>query len=149
MKTYDFNPDYVIYIDGAHEDKTFGSPGACAGIILKSGSFYQKISKAYYSTDVNQMEIMGARISLNLLPNNKNIHIYTDSQLVESVINRFTTIPPGRMWSESGNLLKQEITRMSNVKAFWIKSKSGNEWNTEVHHLARKALLKFIGISKA
>lgn len=101
--------NYKVYIDGASR----GNPGkAGAGILLiDSGSDSQEIKKYLGNCTNNQAEYLAFITALETFsnPENKNLHIFTDSQLLANQINGSWKVKHpdiNKLFTKAKNLIK-------------------------------------------
>lgn len=133
-----------IFIDGS----CLGNPGPggyC--IIIKYNKNYEKIiSKGYYLTTNNRMEIMSAIIALEYLNKNFFLNIKTDSQYLRQGITNWIFKWEKHDWHTANNKKVKNIDlwmRLFNlIKKYkinwqWIKGHNGDKNNERCDKIAR------------
>lgn len=136
------NKPVIAYTDGA----AFNNPGpggwAC---VLMHGSHRREISKGYYRTTNNRMELMAVIEAMRALKKpGTPIVIHADSQYVINAIEKkwvFGWEKKGFKKKKNPDLWKQflEQYRKHDVKFEWVKGHAGIEENERCDELAKEA----------
>jgi ribonuclease HI len=138
-----------IWTDGASVDNP--GPGGY-GIIIKCREQKWERAGGFQLTTNNRMEIMGALVALEAIPNNCKATIYSDSQyLVNSIKRNWAKMWRSKGWKKKGNktvpnadLWKRMLQLCDNheVEFKWIKGHHFNVENNRCDRLAESAARK-------
>ena len=138
----------IIYTDGACS----GNPGPGGwGAVLFYKDSKKEISGFLGNTTNNIMEMTAVIEALNCLKTSCKISLYSDSKYVITGITQWIYGWMKKNWvSASGKPVKnkglwKEIFNLSSkheIKWFWVKGHSDNEWNERCDYLARKEIKK-------
>ena len=133
-----------IYTDGACSRNP--GPGGWAYLMRWKG-IEKKDSGCERHTTNNRMELRAVIEALKAIKRPvKKIIIYSDSQYVESGINKwlkswkqrnFINVKNSEMWFELSDLINRKA---ENVEAVWVKGHSGHSENELVDRMAVKAI---------
>ncbi|WP_343188366.1 ribonuclease HI [Buchnera aphidicola (Ceratoglyphina bambusae)] len=134
-----------IYIDGS----CIKNPGPGGyGILLKYKNFEKKISKGFYLTTNNRMELMAAIESLKCLKKKCLVTIITDSKYVILGISNWIKKWKMKKWKNTKkNVIKNldlwkklyNLTKKHKIEWIWIKGHKGNYENNICDKLAKNA----------
>lgn len=139
-------PDYKVHTDGSALENP--GPGGWAAVV-RCGDQKVTLSKGYYLTTNNRMEMMAVIATLEELGPGKHFEIYCDSTYT---INGATLWAPG--WSRTGWISKKtfqpiknqdlwkimlELLAVNKVDFFKVKAHAGIPDNEEADKLAKEA----------
>lgn len=134
--------DIYIYTDGS----SIGNPGPGGyGVVIKMLDCIKEISKGFYYTTNNRMELLAVIISLEYFnTSHQNIILYTDSKYVVNAINNKWLFSWKR--SKFSNIKNKDLwTRFlwiyfyHKIDFVWIKGHNNNYYNDLCHKLAFEA----------
>jgi len=137
----------TAYTDGACS----GNPGPGGiGILFIYKNRRKEISKGYYHTTNNRMELLAAIVAIESVRKTYEIELYTDSKyLCDSVNKGWLSKWIDNGWKKADKKSARNIDLWKRlavlikdrpVRFIWIKSHSGHPENELVDHLARQAL---------
>ncbi len=141
----DLLPHVTIYSDGACEPNP--GPGGWAALLLSSG--HEKVlTGAEANTTNNRMELTAAVESLNALNTHCQVDFYTDSEYLRRGITEWLPDWRRRGWKrKSGKLANIDLwqaleacLKEHQVAWHWVRGHAGNQYNSRVDSLARKAM---------
>ena len=141
------NNKITIFTDGACSGNP--GPGGWGALLIYVDKAEKELFGYSEMTTNNRMELLAVINSLEYLPQNSSVDIYTDSIYVKNGITvwldnwiknnwRTANKKPVKnidLWQQ----LKQIISN-HNVNFYWIKGHSGNPGNEKADALARKAM---------
>jgi len=134
-----------IYTDGSCL-KNPGNGGWAA--IININDKIKKISGSVKDTTNNKMELMAPIKALQEIKEQQSIEIYTDSQYVKLGItdwvhkwikNNWLTSKKEPVKNKELWIQLYELSKLFEIKWFWVKAHAGNILNEEVDLLAKKA----------
>ncbi|QJC37246.1 ribonuclease HI [Enterobacteriaceae endosymbiont of Donacia thalassina] len=120
-------------------------PGGCAAI-LQYHKYEKILTKGFFLTTNNRMELMASIIALESLKENCNIYIFTDSKYLKNGITTWLYNWKKCNWLRNNkkkvkniDLWKRLELSLSNHNIYWkwIKSHSYNKMNNKCDKLAR------------
>lgn len=130
------NKNLTIYTDGG----CIPNPGGKGGIgivILEGDKVLLEISKSYYPTTNNRMEVMAAIVALESIGDNNDIEIVSDSQyLVLTMNGEYSKKKNPDLW----HLLGKEIQKQKSVRFSWVKGHANTKYNERCDELASAAI---------
>jgi ribonuclease HI len=133
---------YYIYTDGSCIPNP-GKGGASSILIKDECKIIEKIYNENNTTN-NRMELKAVIMSYDIIPDNSECIIYTDSSYVVNGINKWIYSWKKNNWKGVKNRdLWEELDKIQsnkNVKICWIKGHSNNKWNELADKLAKQAL---------
>jgi len=132
----------TIYTDGACS----GNPGPGGwGAILRYGENSKELSGGEPETTNNRMELTGVITALSALKEPCRVSLYTDSQYVESAINKgWLESWRKKGWKRKGGEVKNPdlwqalvpLLERHDVTFIWVKGHAENEYNNRCDELA-------------
>lgn len=138
--------EYTIYTDGS----SLGNPGPGGyGIVAQCGETKVSLSKGYYKTTNNRMELMGVIVALEEFGPGIKVDIYTDSDYViksatvwmrgwiRNNWNSYKTQQPIK--NKDLMVILNELLKKNKVKFHWVRGHSGVPGNEEADLLATTA----------
>ena len=135
-----------IFTDGS----CLGNPGkGGVGILLRYNQHEKTVSKGYFQTTNNRMELMGAIRGLEELKRRCNVLLVTDSQYVMKGINEWMVNWKKRGWKtaakepvKNADLWQRlDASRARHdVKWRWVKGHAGHELNERADQLANRGV---------
>jgi ribonuclease HI len=135
-----------VYTDGCYLPGY--SVGSYACLLLSDGQAYELV-KSRKASDNLEMELTAVAKALSAIPGACNVSLFTDSQSVISMLNKFpiwqkNTFP--RFVMKYMHLLDDIFCAMSRhiVKINWVKGHSGNTRNNRCDRLAYKSANAYI-----
>ena len=142
----------VIYTDGACR----GNPGRGGwGAVLRYSGFERKLSGGEVQTTNNRMELMAAIQALEMLKEQCDIALYTDSNYLRLGINEWLPQWRRRNWKTADRkaVKNQDLWQRLESAAqrhkivwHWVKGHSGNEGNELADQLANEGCGKGSGV---
>lgn len=139
-------PDYIAYTDGS----ALGNPGPGGyAAVVRCGDQKVTLSKGYYLTTNNRMEIMSVIATLEEFGPGKHFEIYSDSQYTIDGATKWA-----RNWSRTGWVswktqqpiknqdlwkIMLELLAVNKVTFIKVKAHSGIPDNEEADKLAKDA----------
>ena len=130
------NKSLTIYTDGG----CIPNPGGKGGIgivILEDDKVLLEISKSYYPTTNNRMEVMAAIVALGAIGNYNDVEIISDSQyLVLTMNGEYSKKKNPDLW----HLLGKEIQKQKSVRFSWVKGHANTKYNERCDELASEAI---------
>ncbi len=134
----------TLFSDGS----SLGNPGPGGyGTIVRYKDHEKLLSDGEPYTTNNRMELRGVIEGIKVLKEPCNIDVYSDSSYVVNAINtwldgwvkkNFKKVKNPDLWQEY-----LEVSRMHNVKAFWVKGHDGHEENERCDKMARQKAEQF------
>jgi len=132
-----------IYTDGACK----GNPGPGGfGTVLRYGSIEKRISKGFFLTTNNRMELTAAIEGFKVLNEPCNVELYSDSKyLIDGMSKGWASKWKANNWIKSDKkpALNTELWEqllmydsVHNVKYIWVKGHNGNKYNEECDKMA-------------
>lgn len=145
-KYNDTNEHIEIYTDGACK----GNPGPGGyGAVIISGNYEKKLSKGYFNTTNNRMELFAAIDALETLGEKSSLTLYSDSKyLIDGMTKGWA-----KKW-KSNNWIKSDRKKALNtdlwekllaldekhdINYVWVKGHNGNEYNELCDKMAVEA----------
>tara|TARA_B100001057_G_C22430372_1_gene787169 strand:+ start:238 stop:684 length:447 start_codon:yes stop_codon:yes gene_type:complete len=135
-----------IYTDGACSGNP--GPGGWGAIILYNNDS-STLSGGEKLTTNNRMEITAVIKSLEIIEENSEIKIYTDSKYVINGITNWIKSWKENDWISSNKKVVKNVDLWKNLELLvqkkiiswqWVKGHSGNEMNEKVDKIARNEL---------
>lgn len=145
-------PAPVVY--KAHTDgSALGNPGPGGyAAVVRCGDQKVTLSKGYFKTTNNRMEILGVIATLEEFGPNQQFEIYTDSQYTIDGSTKWMKgwLRNGWISWKSGEMIKNqdlwkimnELLKVNKVKFIKVKAHSGIPDNEEADQLAKAAAAK-------
>lgn len=139
-------PDYIIYADGS----ALGNPGPGGyGIVARCGDTKVTLSKGYYRTTNNRMELMAVIAALEEFGPGIKVKIVTDSQYVIKsatiwmrgwIRNNWITYSTQQpVKNKDLHMVLNELLKKNKVKFEWVRGHTGVPDNEEADQLAKEA----------
>ena len=133
-----------IFTDGS----CLGNPGAGGiGVLLRYKKHEKSLSKGYFLTTNNRMELLAVIEALNNLKESCDIHLYSDSQYMKNGITQWIFNWKKNNWKASSGkpvknqdlwiALDQAIARHQ-VDWRWVKGHAGHRENELCDQLAKQ-----------
>lgn len=133
----------TIYTDGACS----GNPGPGGyGAILMYGEHKKELSKGFFLTTNNRMELLGAIEALSALKNPCVVDLYSDSKYVIDALTKGWAVKwRAAGWSrgKSGPAINPDLwarlldlCEMHEVRCHWVKGHAENPYNNRCDELA-------------
>lgn len=134
-----------IFTDGS----CLGNPGPGGyGILLRYHKHEKILSKGYFHTTNNRMELMAAIIGLETLQHPCQVILTTDSQYVRQGITKWIHVWKNRQWRRTAKLPVLNIDLWQHLDAVisqhqiewqWVKGHAKHPENEQCDELARNA----------
>ncbi|MBU2978990.1 ribonuclease HI [Alteromonas sp. C1M14] len=135
----------TIYTDGS----CLGNPGPGGyGALLIYQDHEKELSKGFYQTTNNRMELMAPSVALECLTEPCQVDITTDSQYVKNGITQWIHNWRKNGWRTASKkavknadlwIRLDEAVKKHDVKWHWVKGHSGHPENERCDDLARTA----------
>lgn len=133
-----------IFTDGS----CLGNPGPGGiGILLRYNQYEKEISKGYFLTTNNRMELLAVITALNSLNQSCLVDLYCDSQYVKNGITLWIPNWKKKLWKTSTGkpvknqdlwiLLDQAVT-LHTINWHWVKGHIGHKENERCDKLAKQ-----------
>lgn len=133
--------EIMAYTDGAAEPNpgTGGYGAVIYGIPGRGRDNPLEVSQGYRFTTNNRMELMGAIVAIESVPDNLPVKLFSDSQYVVNGINKLkksNNIPEANndLWERIKNLIRSRMVTPS-----WVRGHAGNSGNERADFLAVRA----------
>ena len=127
---------YLAYTDGGCAVNPGGPGGVGCVIINQNTSEVMKISKGFYATTNNRMEITAAIFALRKIPAGSSVTLVSDSQYLINTM--------ARCWSRKKNHdLWKELDQAAEEKTIswkWVRGHNGDKYNEECDTLATEGI---------
>ncbi|MEG3767516.1 ribonuclease HI [Alteromonas sp. 14N.309.X.WAT.G.H12] len=137
----------TIYTDGS----CLGNPGPGGyGALLIYGEHVKELSKGFYQTTNNRMELMAPSVALECLTERCQVDITTDSQYVKNGITQWIHNWRKNGWRTASKkavknadlwIRLDKAVKNHDVTWHWVKGHSGHPENERCDELARTAAL--------
>ena len=137
-----------IFTDGS----CLGNPGAGGiGVLLRYKQHEKSLSKGYFLTTNNRMELLAVIEALNSLKEPCDIHLYSDSQYMKNGITQWIFNWKINNWkASSGKPVKNQdlwqqldaLAPQISLEWMWVKGHAGNRYNELCDTLAVEAAKK-------
>jgi ribonuclease HI len=136
-------PKTGVFTDGSCEGNP--GPGGWAAVWVEDDRIVDARSGVDPATTNNRMELTALIAGLRMLPADRAITVYSDSELCVKTINEWAPAWEKRGWKRKGgsiaNLaLVQELYRLARahprVTLQWIRAHDGSRWNEYADALA-------------
>lgn len=127
---------FTVYTDGGCGWNPGGPGGIGVVILLGKCKVIKEISKGYFSSTNNRMEIMAAIEGLKEIPEGSRVSLISDSQYLVNTMNS--------NWSKNKNQdLWKELDRVmagKKVTFSWVRGHQGNVYNERCDALATEGI---------
>lgn len=133
-----------IFTDGS----CLGNPGRGGiGILLRYKQHEKTISKGYFLTTNNRMELLAVIEALNSLKESCNIDLYSDSQYMKNGITQWIHNWKKNNWkSSNGKPVKnqdlwialEQAMQIHHIEWLWVKGHAGHRENEICDQLAKQ-----------
>lgn len=138
-----------IYTDGACSGNP--GPGGFGVLLMSEGVPSKEISKGFFQTTNNRMELLAVITAFESLKSPCNVHLYSDSKyVVDSLLKGWAKKWQSNNWKKSDKSKAENIDlweRMLNVieekeklgfkiTLHWVKGHAGHEHNEKVDELS-------------
>ena len=143
LATFHDGPQTGVFTDGAAEGNP--GPGGWGAVLVVDGVVINEEYGHEEHTTNNRMELTAMIAGLEMLPNDANTTVYTDSQLVVNILTKWAEGWKERGWKrKTGPIANLELVKAAyqasrarpGVGIKWIKAHSGNRWNEYADALA-------------
>ena len=143
LARYTEGPDTGVFTDGSCDPNP--GPGGWGFVWVEKGQIIEERSGHDGQTTNNRMELQALIEAYLLLPEDKALTVYSDSQLAVNTINQWAAGWEKRGWKRKTGPIKnlelvQELWALSNEKPLielkWIKAHDGSLWNEYADALA-------------
>lgn len=136
-------PDTGVFTDGGSSPNP--GPGGWGFVWVENGEIVEQRHGESPDTTNNQMELTALIEAFKLLPADKEITVYSDSDLCVKTINEWAVGWEKRGWKRKTGPIKnlelvQELYALAgehpHVTLKWIKAHNGDRWNEYADSLA-------------
>jgi ribonuclease HI len=144
LSSFTDGPDTGIFTDGASEGNP--GPGGWGAVYVVDGEVVEEAKGADPHTTNNKMELTALIAGLGMAPADVPVEIYTDSQLIVNIVNKWADGWEARGWTKksSGPIANLELVKEAHAlhkqkpraRIQWIKAHSGYRWNEYADALA-------------
>jgi ribonuclease HI len=143
LARYDGGPKTGIFTDGSCEGNP--GPGGWGMVRVEDDRILDEKFGSDPSTTNNRMELQALVAALEMLPEDAEATVYSDSQLCVKTINEWAAGWEKRGWRrKSGPIANLELVRKlwdlagthPRVKLEWIRAHDGSRWNEYADSLA-------------
>ncbi|AWX13169.1 ribonuclease HI [Mergibacter septicus] len=134
----------TIFTDGS----CLGNPGAGGiGVLLRYKQHQKTISKGYFLTTNNRMELRAAIEALNCLKEPCDVELHSDSQYLKNGITKWIFNWKKNNWRTSQKkpiknqdlwVALDEAIATHRIQWYWVKGHSGQVENEQCDQLARQ-----------
>lgn len=143
LETYFEGPETGVFTDGSCEGNP--GPGGWGYVWVEKGEILAQDSGAGGRTTNNRMELTALIEAYKVLPEDRALDMWSDSQLCVKTVNEWAAGWEARGWKrKSGPIanleLVQELWRLAKrhpkVRLRWIRAHDGSRWNEYADALA-------------
>jgi ribonuclease HI len=143
LARYTEGPDTGIFTDGSCDPNP--GPGGWGMVWVENGQIIEERHGHEGETTNNRMELQALIEAYLLLPEDKALTVYSDSQLAVNTINQWAAGWEKRGWKRKTGPIKnlelvQELWALSKqkpqIELKWIKAHDGSLWNEYADALA-------------
>ena len=144
LSSFTDGPDTGIFTDGASEGNP--GPGGWGAVYVVDGEVVEEAKGSDPHTTNNKMELTALIAGLGMAPAEVPIEIYTDSQLIVNIVNKWADGWEARGWTKKspGPIANLELVKEAHAlhkqkpgaRIQWIKAHSGYRWNEYADALA-------------
>ncbi len=143
LARYHEGPKTGVFTDGSCEGNP--GPGGWGVVWIKDDEIVEERRGMDLSTTNNRMELVALISAYEMLPEDCEIRVYSDSQLCVRTVNEWAAGWKQRGWRrKSGPIANLELVKklysLANahpkVKLQWIKAHDGSRWNEYADALA-------------
>jgi len=143
LARYTEGPDTGIFTDGSCDPNP--GPGGWGMVWVEKGQIIEERHGHEGETTNNRMELQALIEAYLLLPEDKALTVYSDSQLAVNTINQWAAGWEKRGWKRKTGPIKnlelvQELWALSKqkpqIELKWIKAHDGSLWNEYADALA-------------
>ena len=143
LARYTEGPDTGIFTDGSCDPNP--GPGGWGMVWVERGQIIEERHGHEGETTNNRMELQALIEAYLLLPEDKALTVYSDSQLAVNTINQWAAGWEKRGWKRKTGPIKnlelvQELWALSKqkpqIELKWIKAHDGSLWNEYADALA-------------
>lgn len=137
-------PQTGVFTDGSSEGNP--GPGGWGAVLVVDGQVVAQDYGSESHTTNNRMELKAMIAGLEMLPSNTPTDVYSDSQLVVSILTQWAPGWEARGWKKKspGPIANLELVKEAyaltkarpNARIRWISAHSGNRWNEYADSLA-------------
>lgn len=143
LETQFGGPDTGVFTDGSCEPNP--GPGGWGWVWVENGEILSQGHGREPATTNNRMELRALIEAFKKLPDDRDLAVYSDSQLCVNTINEWAPGWQKRGWKRKGGPIKnldlvQELYALSLAKPRidlrWIRAHEGTRWNEYADALA-------------
>jgi ribonuclease HI len=143
LARYDGGPKTGVFTDGSCEGNP--GPGGWGMVWVEDDRILDEKFGSDPSTTNNRMELRALVAALEMLPEDAEVMVYSDSQLCVKTINEWAAGWEKRGWRrKSGPIANLELVKKlwdlagthPRVKLQWIRAHDGSRWNEYADSLA-------------
>jgi len=143
LETQFGGPDSGVFTDGSSDPNP--GPGGWGWVWVEKGEIIAQGHGRDPATTNNRMELKALIEALKQLPTDRDLVVYSDSQLCVNTINEWAAGWEKRGWKRKGGPIKnlelvQELYALKQslprVELCWIKAHDGTRWNEYADALA-------------
>lgn len=144
LASFTDGPESGVFTDGASEGNP--GPGGWGAVYVVDGEVVDEAQGADPHTTNNKMELTALIAGLRMIPPDTPVDVYTDSQLIVSILTQWAAGWEARGWTKksSGPIANLDLVKEAyalhkqrpKARIQWIKAHSGYRWNEYADALA-------------
>jgi ribonuclease HI len=144
LDSFEDGPDTGVFTDGASEGNP--GPGGWGAVHVVDGQVVDEAMGSEPHTTNNRMELTAMIAGLEMLPEDADATVYTDSKLIVDTLNSWARGWKANGWKKKskGPIANLELVKRAfelfearpDVQVEWIRAHSGFRWNEYADSLA-------------
>ena len=148
LERFTRGPKTGVFTDGSCEGNP--GPGGWGAVWVEDDRIIEEKTGVDPATTNNRMELRALIAALQMLPEDREITVYSDSQLCVKTVNEWAAGWAARGWRrKSGPIANLELVKQlfglaqahPGVELVWTKAHDGTRWNEYADALASSYLL--------
>lgn len=144
LASFTDGPDAGVFTDGASEGNP--GPGGWGAVYVVDGEVVDEAQGSDPHTTNNKMELTALIAGLRMVPDDAEVDVYTDSQLIVNIVTKWADAWKARGWTKksAGPIANLDLVKEAHAlykqrpgaRLQWIKAHSGYRWNEYADALA-------------